>query len=127
MAKKAAKKPKICPLCASRGRPADFGSAPVCAFTGAGKFRPNNWMCATMLALRTACTLRDRDDMSAGSIGVLRMPEDGVLPQGWLVLTWYKDRGTTSGAVIVGDTAKRYELTLARARRMLTAGKLVSE
>lgn len=115
------KKPQPCPLCKERGRPVDFGSAPVCAFTTGGKFRAHNWMCATMLALRDACIWRNRDDFSAGSLGVLTLPDDGVLPQGYLVMTWYKDRGHTPGAVLIGDTGKRYELTLARARRILMA------
>lgn len=110
-----------CPLCTARGK-TRTGQAPTCAFRR-GRFYSQNWMCATMLALRDACKWSERDDFNAGSIGVIAMPDTGIDPMGYLVLTWYKDRGSTPGAVILGDMGKRYELTLARARRALEHAK----
>lgn len=72
-----------------------------CAFTASGRFRKNNWNCETMIALRGAAFFRHRDDFVNGSIGVVEMPDetgprDDV--KGFLVLTWYKDRGGSPGA-----------------------------
>jgi hypothetical protein len=95
-----------------------------CAFTPSGRFRKNNWNCETMIALREAAFFRHRDDFVNGSIGVVEMPDD-TGPRddvkGFLVLTWYKDRGGSPGAIIVADEGKQHALTLARAQRILEA------
>ncbi len=76
-----------------------------------------------MIALRRAVAWGRRDDLSAGSIGVIDLPDDmgpandGI--RGYLVLTWYKERGATPGAIILADEGKQHALTLTRAQRIL--------
>ncbi len=89
-----------------------------CAFTANGRFRADNWSCETMMALRGAAVFRQRDDSSAGSIAVLPLP-DNLDIRGWLALSYYKDRGGSPGAVILGDEGERSALTLHRAEKIL--------
>lgn len=112
-----------CPRCVATGKPPNMAT-PTCAFTARGAFRPSNWSCSTMLALREACAWRERDDLSAGSIGVVSVPDTGAAPQGYLVLTWYKQRGTTPGAVILDSDGKQHRLTLKRAECVLKGAGL---
>ncbi len=76
-----------------------------------------------MIALRRVALWRHRDDLSPGSIGVLDLPDDmgpasdGI--RGYLTLWWYKDRGSSPGAIILADEGKQHALTLARAQRIL--------
>jgi hypothetical protein len=91
-----------------------------CAFPTEGWFHKDNWNCATMNAFRdficnSAHAYHDlvvgysRDDLSAASIGVIRIPEKCVLDDGsgllkgggYLCIAWYKDRGRTSSAIRV--------------------------
>lgn len=48
-----------------------------------------------------------RDDMSAASIGIIRIPEhvyqDGTGQHGYITLTWYKNRGSTGNVIVVYD------------------------
>lgn len=112
-------KPWMCARCKAGSR--DNGlSKRRCAFTKSGRFRKNNWCCETMMALRGAAVFRERDDLSAGSIAVLPVP-DTLDVTGWLSLSYYKDRGTSGGAVILGDEGQRHSLTLTRAERILEA------
>ncbi len=96
-----------------------------CAFTASGRFRKNNWNCETMIALRSYRTVvwGKRDDLCCGSIGVIELPDDmgpaSDEVRGYLVLTWYKDRGSTPGAIMLADEGKQHSLTLARAQRIL--------
>jgi hypothetical protein len=100
-----------CKLCLERGKTWD-GDDPRCAFE-TGVFSPNNWNCATMNRLRQIS--RDkigsyyRDDMAAASIGYVPF-EDG-----YVVMTWYKDRGRTGNAFIAYDDEPIRELTEADA------------
>jgi hypothetical protein len=72
-----------------------------------------------MLALRDFAVWKDRDDQENGSIGVVPMHPD--VGQGYLVMTWYKDRGATGSAVILNDDRPRKSLTLKTAERLLEA------
>lgn len=105
----------MCQRCADAD---SLGSKRKCAFTSSGRFRRINWSCETMMALRGAASFRQRDDLSAGSIAVVRLP-DALDVQGWLVLSYYKDHGATPGAVIVDDEGERIDLTLHRAEKAL--------
>lgn len=109
--------PYLCLLCMI----ASPVKARACAFTKRGAFRRRNYACGTMLSLRAICKLRERDDLNAGSIGVVAVPEDDSADKarGWLVLSWYKERGATPGAIIVDDEGRRYALTHARATWIL--------
>jgi hypothetical protein len=108
-----------CPLCARDPHPPDSDPR-RCAFAGDGTFLSDNWSCVTMLRLRDRCVWVRRDDLSAGSIGVMPIP-DGLSRQGYLVLTWYKERGATPGALIMNDDQKPERLTEGLAAELLEA------
>ena len=113
-----------CPLCASDPHPPN--SEPrKCAFEYEGVFRISNWSCLTMLRLRELCAIRHRDDLSAGSIGVIPIP-DTCSESGYLVLTWYKDRGATPGAFVLHDDRDPKSLTLQLALEILWALKVTT-
>lgn len=85
-----------CLLCRKRGKTWE-GSDPICAFGKNGVFKQDNWNCATMNVLREFAEelgFYHRDDMNAGSIGFVPF-EDG-----YIVMTWYKNRGATDNAWI---------------------------
>ncbi len=117
--------PEACPRCRKRGKTWE-GSNPKCAFRS-GKFDTDNWNCKTLSDLRAL--IRDkhgdgsnqgftvRDDSAAGSIGVLMIPEHDDI-DGYLCLTWYKDRGRTERAYILSFGPAR-ELTLFKAEMIL--------
>ena len=84
-----------------------------CAFR-TGKFSPDNWNCRTMNVLRELAepTVK-RDDLTTGSIGLVKIDE--VLGfeerRGYLVMTWYKNRGSTDSARIL-RFSHEYDLSL---------------
>jgi hypothetical protein len=125
----------VCKRCKQRGKTWE-GSDPKCAFTKdyedyrvncleylteedkilTRKFDTENWNCATMNALRDlidreyekGLAYHRRDDLCSASIGVLRFETENY--QGYLILTWYKERGQTGQAIIMCDDERR-ELT----------------
>jgi hypothetical protein len=82
-------------------QPANFASRRKCAFES-GEFSTDNWMCATMGALRDRAVFINRDDMQNASIAIVPMP-DGGDTFGYVVLTYYKDRGAVGRAVLMND------------------------
>lgn len=93
-----------CKECVERGKTWS-GNNPVCAFENK-EFGQENWMCASMNFLRDLCREHGytrRDDMAAASIGVLHIPENDIV-NGYLVMTWYKERGRTGTAVVMCDS-----------------------
>ncbi|MFZ4454254.1 hypothetical protein [Salibacterium aidingense] len=119
-----------CRMCWERGKTWN-GDDPRCAFPG-GVFTPNNWNCATMGRLRAMAEENghcDRDDNSCGSIGFVRMnddyaPEDYDGLGGYVVMSWYKDRGKTGHAIVMDDHGTQ-ELTLQHAEIALKGGGIV--
>lgn len=103
-----------CPACRERGWPAHFESEPKCGFLDDGLFTPDNWMCETLLRLRT------RAGEEAGKCHYRDDQYLGVIPTflGFIVLSWYKHRGRTEGAWIM-DQTKMLPLNLAAARAVL--------
>jgi hypothetical protein len=113
-----------CRLCEERGKTWE-GSDPKCAFEK-GVFTTNNWNCATLNKLRSISRELEtyqRDDMSCGSIGYVPMsndyaPDDFDTYGGYIVMTWYKDRGRTGNALFITDeetiplTLKHAELAI---------------
>ena len=91
-----------CPRCAAGGHP----WSPKCGFLANGVFTDDNWNCATLNALRDVV---ERTYGFDESIGVVRCDEE---TGGFVVLTWYKDRGATSNALWVGDSPITLPLTL---------------
>jgi hypothetical protein len=91
-----------CKLCIKRGKPWQ-GSDPKCAFDS-GTFSPDNWGCATMLALREkAMNPVWREDEWLGVI-----PMDGCM---FMVLQWSKSRGKTNSAKIITDGNEALDIT----------------
>lgn len=116
-----------CKLC-QLPLPPNYISPRRCAFDESGNWTSENWMCGTACALRDRCLWSLREDSSAGSIGVVLIPEWGggcetpdEFPRGYVVLNWYKERGATWSAMIVGDDVDPKPLTLAGAELVLEA------
>jgi hypothetical protein len=89
-----------CKLCSTDTHPQNFAEPRKCAFDDAGQFTPNNWRCATMDKLRDLARewgYTCRDDDYAGSIGVIASYD------GYIVMTWYKQRGKVGSAVVMAD------------------------
>jgi len=105
-----------CPRCVARGK-AWGGDAPKCAFTS-GVFSGDNWQCATMNALRELVEdkpeARWSDDQWAAVIPVESLSDH-------IVMSWYKHRGCTELAYIVGTkeplTLEQAEMALDEAAR----------
>lgn len=101
----------VCPLCQVRGKRWEGGD-PQCAFPR-GVFRSENWNCATMNVLRVLARvygLHYRDDLGPASIGAV--PFESEEYQGYVVMTWYKNRGRTGMAVLMCDDREPEMLTL---------------
>lgn len=76
-----------CPRCEERKK--DWESDdPVCGFTKQGNFKPDNWNCATLNALRELSE-------SPTYCGDYRMSVIAMEDIGFGILKWYKDRGNT--------------------------------
>jgi hypothetical protein len=103
-----------CKLCRERGKTWN-GDDPRCAFAFDGRFNRDNWACETMFELRRIAYRLGtvtRDDMECASIGyVPYVDEDSDEPNGYIVMTWYKDRGTTGNAIVMSDDNPIRELT----------------
>lgn len=94
-----------CLLCRKRGKTWE-GSDPICAFDERGVFKEDNWNCATMNVLRDFAEelgFYHRDDLVTGSIGFL--PFEHVTEDedsgGHVVMTWYKNHGSTDSAYVL--------------------------
>ena len=83
-----------CKRCEQRGKTWK-GDDPRCAFES-GEYSPDNWMCATMGALRAKVESSSfwHDDHNTAIIALNDNPR-------LLILNWYKDRGRTDFAKIV--------------------------
>lgn len=93
-----------------------------CAFEK-GVFDHDNWNCETMNELRERCDYERRDDMSAASFGVIHIPDveaGGKIQQGYIVMTWYKQRGKTGQAHVMCDDDVPTLLTLKTAEYVLS-------
>jgi hypothetical protein len=114
-----------CKLCNERGKTWN-GDDPVCAFEN-GVFSNDNWNCATMNKLRNISEELDksmRHDMSCGSIGYVPMDNDYTTDDfdtfgGYIVMTWYKERGRTGNAVFMTDS-ETSPLTIKHAELAIT-------
>jgi hypothetical protein len=68
-----------------------------------------------------------RDDMECASIGyVPYVDEEGNDQNGYIVMTWYKDRGRTGSAFVMSDDSPIRELTEIMAQRAIAWNKKVS-
>lgn len=109
-----------CKRCRERGKTWS-GDDPKCAFPK-GRFTHDNWNCETMNRMRDIAHelgTTYRDDNSCGSIGYVPMgadyaPRDFDILGGYIVMTWYKERGSTGNAVVMREEGAQ-ELTLQHA------------
>lgn len=90
----------MCKLCLERGK-TWIGSDPKCAFEN-GVFSPDNWNCATMSKLRAISEKLDLT-MIHNDVGFGVVPFDGENFHGYIVMTWYKNRGKVSNAQLMND------------------------
>jgi hypothetical protein len=96
-------------------QPAGFGQPRKCGFTDREWshglfFTSENWNCETLNALRDiAVTHVNPDDRS---IGIVWLPESDDTDSGWIVLTWYKRRGSVGSAIVMNEDSRPRELTL---------------
>jgi hypothetical protein len=105
-----------CEFCNLEMRPKNFASDRACAWKPDGTWSDHNWNCGLMNRIREHLPgygegdykgWAYRDDMGAGSFGVLHIGEgpegpwgDDARP-GYLILTYYKDRGATDTCAYV--------------------------
>ena len=79
-----------------------YWSKVECAFDKRGNFTSKNWACETMGKLRELANKYGYvERYNDSSIGVLPLVDD--VEYGFLVMTWYKDRGKTGSALIMED------------------------
>lgn len=102
-----------CKLCQTEGEFSTPGDQPKCAFPE-GVFVDDNWMCRTTRALRHIIEQHQDEDRPHEVmlprkfycddqwLGVIPL-RDGVDWQNFLVLSWYKNRGRTEGAWMIGE------------------------
>lgn len=127
-------KPSACARCLADPQPKNFGTPRRCAFDKHGVFAPgDNWSCATIDALidhqyrgesiyghdETMQIVPRFEPPVPGDPNELSYAERDGLWSGWIVLTRYKSRGSTSNAVVVGDFPTANLLTLREAEDTL--------
>lgn len=88
-----------CPRCVERGQTWS-GGAPRCAFTDDGRFGADNWNCATMNELRDHA---ENDAVWSEDQHAALLAYDGC----FIVLGWYKSRGTTEYAAWLEEATAR--------------------
>lgn len=98
----------MCKLCNNREKFWN-GSNPQCGFNES-IFSEENWNCATLNQLRKIAneldTVQYMDDCSLATIP--------VKDNGWIILSWYKNRGRTSKAIfMIDDTLNPLPLEIA--------------
>lgn len=108
-----------CRLCEERGIPDHFASNPNCAFDETGTFTGDNWQCATMNALRDLVEdgYGERIYGDDESIAIIRVPYHIGL--GFIVMTWYKDRGQTGNAIVMSTDHPERKLDLRLAEEVI--------
>jgi hypothetical protein len=108
-----------CGMCKKRSKTWN-GDDPKCAFEN-GVFSPNNWNCATMNELRNIAEeieMSHRYDLTVGSFGTV--PWECNRSKGIVFMTWYKERGKTSNAIVMYDDEPVRKLTLKDAEDAIT-------
>ena len=77
-----------CPRCIERGQTWN-GDTPICGFDENGNFLDENWMCATLLALRE---MGEENKVRCNDQNMTILSHYDV---GFGILSWYKSRGRT--------------------------------
>lgn len=106
------------------------GMPPQCAFDKGYFDGRSNWRCGTMTRLRAIARnsgwIHQQDDDSIAYIPIAEADEDGTT--GYIVLSWYKDRGRTHHALMVNCDRPVIALTVDLAEAVIAkyAGRQVS-
>ncbi len=120
-----------CSACSSDTQPNNFSSKRSCAFNETGSFNPDNWNCKTLEILmddESSCKTLYGNDESIQIITNYCKEEDGyITTDGFLILTRYKRRGTTSSIVWVGDFYPSKLITLNMIIELINVRKLIKE
>jgi len=110
-----------------------YTSSPIrCAFEESSVFSSDNWCCQTMSLLRRGLQNPNsftvwNNDSNAGCFGIpLRGPDQQHIQQGFLVMSWYKNRGRTGMAIVLWDESEPVKLTLPTAQFIIQKLKLES-
>ena len=113
-----------CPMCQSRGKDWN-GSDPKCAFDKTGVFSRNNWMCATMNALRDLCAGKEvySEDHYVAALGLRDYDDTHEHPTTHVVLNWYKNRGATPFAIEMTSDHAAIPLRLSTAEAVIRSAK----
>lgn len=117
----------MCKLCDERSKTWE-GDDLKCAFDEFGNFNNDNWNCATMNQLREyamdLCNVTRMDELGC-TIGYVPLNLDYLkddvdyenLDNGFIVMTWYKFRGRTNGAIFIDSNGniKSVDINMANA------------
>jgi len=111
-----------CKLCSTRPVPSCYGSPRKCAFDDSGNFTGNNWNCETANELREL--MEAGSDEHSGTAYRTRYDDEsiGVLAtenHGFIVATWYKERGRTGQIVLMCDANTPRPITVDEAESIL--------
>jgi hypothetical protein len=106
-----------CHLCDTRPVPESYGSERRCAFHANGVFTCDNWNCETINELRRLAPIVTRHCDSTLAVIPALTPVD--LDECHVVLNWYKERGSVSGARVILDDSEDAPLTLEIAEAIL--------
>lgn len=95
----------------------------MCGFDAEGKFTTDNWNCETLNEIRWSLP----DDGVAYASFKSRMDDESVGVAwlgdkfGWLIMTWYKNRGRVGRAVIMCDDQEPHPLQREEAESYLAS------
>lgn len=101
-------RPNDCKRCQHRGKPENYGSNPICAFSNEERiFSPDNWSCATIDKVREIIYKRHEDKICYSNdnqlvvIGISEVKIEEESIGDFLVVGWYKQRGKTDTLYII--------------------------
>lgn len=111
----------FCPRCTADPQPKNFKSPRKCAFLVDGSFTPDNWNCATLLAVEEcgSCDPHYGFDETTYVEPFYVETLGGRSTSGFLATSKYKQRGCVSSIVWVGDFWPPRQVTLAVAEAYL--------
>lgn len=99
-----------CKACIEQGYPAYFATPPTCAFDNPENVAlGENWQCATLIKIRALAGELEQESVPNVS-AFLRNYEDQqasilvALPEGFLVMGWYKSRGRTEYVGVLSES-----------------------
>jgi hypothetical protein len=113
----------MCKLCVEKGLPNC-----ECAFNKEGLFQKDNWNCVTINVLRDIAEefnlIKYGCDISLAVLDTpsVRINEEDSEPDGWCILSWYKQKGAISNAIFMSDEIEK-PMTLDQANAIINLYK----